>query len=517
MQTTNPQKKRRKNWKTWLLSALMVIALVGGGLATVARLIRPAAPFAKAQSSSAPTISLEPDFGPVSTSLQVEGQSWVPGSTVLIFLTPPGATGISGDPAATAQVNSAGRFTATVTIPADPQWQKGALATVYARMGQMTAQATFTLTNPPGQPTVISAEPTATPIVETPPSAVINSPTTAQFGQAITFDASASRSNSGRQIATYAWDFGDGTTGQGARVIHSYEAAGSYVVRLNVTDDYGLSSTATQTVQVAAVDWPVAIINSSATQAEPGQEINFSGSASHANPGHRLVNYHWDLGDGTTSDEESFSHIYNAEGNFKVVLTVTDDRGLGATANQTVQIAVLPPNVPERPPAAVIFGPTTAVAGQPFGFDASQSRAGGDYPLVSFHWDFGDGATGDGEDVSHTFNSSGNFPVTLTVTDSQGLSGSATQVVQVAAESDDSSLSADIEGPDRARVDQEVFLHAKASGDELHYAWNFDDGVTAEGKDVGHTYGHRGDHRVTLTVTDKHGHCHSVTHRIKID
>ena len=36
----------------------------------------------------------------------------------------------------------------------------------------------------------------------------------------------------------------------------------------------------------------------------------------------------------TTSAEESFSHTYNAEGNFNVTLIVTDDQGLGATASQ---------------------------------------------------------------------------------------------------------------------------------------------------------------------------------------
>ena len=345
MQTTTWQKKWRKNWKTWLLSALMAMTLVGGGTATLGRLLRPAAPsarmaatatalsqrnltptanqpppqptiaatpkpqaltiqpqfdqatnFAETQPSSTPIISLEPDFGPANTSLQVEGQGWTPSSTVLIYLTPPGIHGISGDPVARVQADTAGQFTATVTIPAESQWQEGALATVYAQTGQATAELP-TMTSPPSQPTVIPAKSTATPIAETPPSAVINSPTTAQFGQAITFDASASQSNSDGQIAAYVWDFGDGTTARGAQVSHSYKSPGSYQVTLNVTDTHGLSSTAIQTVQMAG-NWPVAIISSSATQAEPGQEINFSGSNSHASPGRHIVSYHWDLGDG---------------------------------------------------------------------------------------------------------------------------------------------------------------------------------------------------------------------------
>ena len=103
------------------------------------------------------------------------------------------------------------------------------------------------------------------------------------------------------------------------------------------------------------------------------------------------------------------------------------------------------------------------------------------------------------------------------MTDSQGLSGSATQIVQVAAESNNSSLSAHIKGPGSAQVGQEVFFHPKASGDDLQYAWDFGDGATRDGEDVSHTYSNTGNYWVTLTVTDKHGQSQSVTHKIKID
>lgn len=64
------------------------------------------------------------------------------------------------------------------------------------------------------------------------------------------FDATASGDLDGA-IASYAWDFGDGATGSGATVSHSYVSGGTYTVTLTVTDDAGATDTETQTVSVS--------------------------------------------------------------------------------------------------------------------------------------------------------------------------------------------------------------------------------------------------------------------------
>jgi len=59
-------------------------------------------------------------------------------------------------------------------------------------------------------------------------------------------------------IVSYAWDFGDGATAQGARVGHTYSEPGSYDVRLQVTDDDDLTGVATARIEVgmAAAEEP---------------------------------------------------------------------------------------------------------------------------------------------------------------------------------------------------------------------------------------------------------------------
>ncbi|WP_187437953.1 PKD domain-containing protein [Actinomadura decatromicini] len=64
------------------------------------------------------------------------------------------------------------------------------------------------------------------------------------------FNAAGSSDEDGT-IASYAWDFGDGKDGTGATPQHAYEQAGTYTVKLTVTDNRGGTGTKTQDVTVA--------------------------------------------------------------------------------------------------------------------------------------------------------------------------------------------------------------------------------------------------------------------------
>jgi LysM repeat protein len=77
-----------------------------------------------------------------------------------------------------------------------------------------------------------------------PPTAVISGPTSGVVGETLNFSGAGSSDDG--NIVRYAWDFGDGTTGSGVSVTHVYNAAGSYKVTLTVTDDGGLSASASE-------------------------------------------------------------------------------------------------------------------------------------------------------------------------------------------------------------------------------------------------------------------------------
>jgi PKD repeat protein len=181
--------------------------------------------------------------------------------------------------------------------------------------------------------------------IEQPPSptAVISGPTTGRVGQTVTFDGSGSSINGGK-IVKYEWNFGDGTTGSGVKVTHTYAKAGSYKVSLKVTASDGATATAGHGIQIERPPSPTAVI-SGPTSGRVGERVTFDGSGSSVNGG-KIVKYEWNFGDGATGSGVKVTHAYARAGSHKVTLTVTASDGAKATAGHTIQIKESSPAAP---------------------------------------------------------------------------------------------------------------------------------------------------------------------------
>ncbi len=81
------------------------------------------------------------------------------------------------------------------------------------------------------------------------PVAVANGPYSANVGSAVAFSSSGSRDPDG-SIRSYSWTFGDGRSSTAANPTHTYTTAGSYSVRLTVTDNQGATNSATATANI---------------------------------------------------------------------------------------------------------------------------------------------------------------------------------------------------------------------------------------------------------------------------
>jgi PKD repeat protein len=151
-------------------------------------------------------------------------------STVTGWTTPAGQTQRS-----VALGTGAGRITAMVTDRNAPS-TGGASAGVTATAATSSAKATM-------WSVVLQPDPTSDPNVAPVASFTVSCPQAT-----CTVDASGSSDTPPGTIASYDWDFGDGSTGSGVSTTHTYTTSGAKTVTLRVTDDQGLvSAPATRT------------------------------------------------------------------------------------------------------------------------------------------------------------------------------------------------------------------------------------------------------------------------------
>jgi PKD repeat protein len=174
---------------------------------------------------------------------------------------------------------------------------------------------------------------------------------------------------------------------------------------------------------------PVAQFLVSVTSGSLPLDVAFDASASYA-PGATLVDYSWAFGDGTQGQGATCQHTYVASDDWEyplaltVTLIVTDSHGKTGTATNAMVITGAPPVARFSATPRSGFSPLTVA------FDAAASKDGG-RSIVDYAWEYGDGAQGTGVSSIHTYVSPANktYTVTLTVTDSAGRKGIATDSV----------------------------------------------------------------------------------------
>ncbi|HEV8365527.1 MAG TPA: S8 family serine peptidase [Gemmatimonadaceae bacterium] len=139
------------------------------------------------------------------------------------------------------------------------------------------------------------------------------------------FDSNLSTDDKG--IVSRNWTFGDGTSGSGVVVSHTYAVGKTYSVTLVVRDAANQSSTVTKSFTLPAAGGragnpPVANF----TAFPNAGTVDYDASSSTDDVG--IAKYSWNFGDGTTGTGKTVRHVYSAPNQFyNVTLTVFDLAG----------------------------------------------------------------------------------------------------------------------------------------------------------------------------------------------
>jgi PKD repeat protein len=235
----------------------------------------------------------------------------------------PAATGSRLDPEVTHAYETPGTYVVKLTVTDN----EGAMN---------SQQLAIVVTNPP--PVAVASVSDAAP----------------HPGDEVEFDGSSSYDPFG-EIVGYSWNFGDGETASTGQAAHTYLKGGTYVVTLTVTDDGGLTSQTTLSMNVKPGSsncgggtcggsdiTPLAVITiphgyTSCSGGTAGVPLTFDGTASRAVTG-EIELYQWDFGDGGTASGATVEHAYATPWRYTVTLTVTDSGGAVGTARGVCSI-----------------------------------------------------------------------------------------------------------------------------------------------------------------------------------
>ncbi len=185
---------------------------------------------------------------------------------------------------------------------------------------------------------------------------------------------------------------------------------------------------------------PEASLSALPTSGRAPLTVHFAGGAIDPT-GTRNLSFSWNFGDGSTAFGATVDHTYVTVGNYLVRLRVTNT--FGQTAEAVTRINVFSEfNIP--PQATISASQSSGPSPLVVRFVANASDADG--AIVSYFWDFGDGATAGGSQVEHTFINTGVYGVTMTATDNLGAVATDAVLITVQASSSATAARTEPEG-----------------------------------------------------------------------
>ena len=246
--------------------------------------------------------------------------------------------------------------------------------------------------------------------------------------QCVTFEAFDSHDPDGF-LANYDWDFDqDGTIdAEGIMVFHVFPAPGSYSIELTVTDNDGATDSVIHKITIqSGAEPPVARFQFSPSTPAQLASVQFIDTSTDSDG--IISTWHWDFGDGATSDERNPTHRYEREGTFTVELAVTDNDGLTDETSQTIVVE-------HKDLIQADF--TFHVVDEKL--HKIRLDAGGSIDtmgeIVRYEWDWdGDGiydTAVQSPEMIHRFEEDGPYQVILTIIDDQGNRASCTKEVSL--------------------------------------------------------------------------------------
>lgn len=203
-------------------------------------------------------------------------------------------------------------------------------------------------------------------------------------------------------IASYQWNFGDGSTSTSPTPSHTYAAVGTYDLSLTIVTKGGCTETISIPGGIKVGTKPTADFTVDRNSSCAGLPFQFSSTSTGADE------WSWDFGDGGNSSLENPAYRYQDTGSFNVRL-IAINNGCPDTITKNNLVYVMAP-IARFTPRIDCTNKLTVSFEDDSILDPTHGAA-------TYSWDFGNGQTSTQTDPTITYSSYGTYTVTLTVTD----------------------------------------------------------------------------------------------------
>lgn len=287
--------------------------------------------------------------------------------------------------------------------------------------------------------------------------------------------------------SSYWWNFGDGATGSGSSVSHTYANDGYYNVSLTVSDATPATCTNTSsnllTVCTATNDFTFTML--------PNGAVAFTSAA----PTTTTSYFYWTFGDGSVlsgmaNTAASPTHTYMANGSY--VVNMTFQNSLACTV--TVQYTVTVSNITNPCAVNASFSYSQGANNVIYFTNTSTGTSGG----VTYVWNFGDGNTSTNTSPTHTYATAGNYNVTLYANNNYSYTCDDSTTTNVATLPCIANAGFTVSPSGTPQLWNVAVVSAT---NIAGVTWSWGDGTTSNVLYTSHTYSAAGFYTICLTVT----------------
>lgn len=304
---------------------------------------------------------------------------------------------------------------------------------------------------------------------------------------------------------SHQWNFGNNANSSAVSPTFTYPSAGSFNVKLVVSNSIGCSDSITR--QVIVYPMPVSSYNfNNNGQCLTGNSFTFTNTSSIA---YGLLSQHqWSFGDGGAATTLNATRSYATSGTYLVKLVSTSSQGCKDSTTQQVVVNPMPAS------GYTINSSAQCLTDNSFGFTNTSSIASGS--LTQHSWNFGDGGTATTLNATRSYSTPGTYTVKLVSTSDNGCKDSTSQQVIV---NPMPSTSFTINNTGQCLSDNSFsFTNSSVitSGSLTQHSWDFGDGGTSTSLNATRTYIAPGTYAVKLVSTSNNGCKDSITRQVMV-